>query len=53
MVLICTALMTGDEEHLSMCLSAICISSLEKCLISSSTHFLTGLKKNKQYLQNI
>ena len=35
--------MTYDVEHLFMCLSAICISSLVKCLLKCLTYFLTGL----------
>ena len=42
MVLISIFLMASDAEHLFICLWALCLSSLEKCLFRSCAHFLIG-----------
>lgn len=43
LVCICTPLMTNDVRHLLMGSVAVCLFSLERCLLKSYTDFLPGL----------
>ena len=43
MALICISLMANEAEHPFICLWALCMSSLEKCLFRSFAHFVMGL----------
>ena len=43
MILICISLMASVAEHPFICLWALCMSSLEKCLFKSIAHFFIGL----------
>ena len=43
-VLSCISLIINNVEHLFMCLLAICMSSLEKCMFSSLVIYFSGIE---------
>ena len=47
-VLVCISLLISNLEHIFICLLAICISSLEKCLFKSFSHCVSQLRLPQQ-----
>ena len=52
-VLICTPLVISDVKHFFMCLLAIYISSLERCLFRSFAHFSVGVLVLMEYYSDM